>query len=204
MLIADSKLEIKYVGARSLFPKILNLRGHQYGTKSPRKTSTEEDSSHHYQNRNHDTQDRFPDSCSAQSGKIAGIHHPPDLQYCYDELLEHLTNSCDRLLTDNPSKNLIICGDPKDILTQLNLLQMVNTPTRKNKILGGFITNAPRFLRKVSVAQGLVRSDHTVVLVYHRIPLKAKRKTVMLRDVRDRHNLKMDNLLKCHNWDNIY
>ena len=162
------------------------------------------DRENHYQNRNHDTQDRFPDSCSAQSGKIAGVHHPPDLQYCYDELLEHLTNSCDRLLTDNPNRNLIICGDPKDILTQLNLLQMANTPTRKNKILGGFITNAPHFLRKVSVAQGLVRSDHSVVLVYHRIPLKAKRKTVMLRDVRYCHNLEMDNLLKCHNWDNIY
>ena len=26
----------------------------------------------------------------------------------------------------------------------------------------------------------------------------------MLRDVSDRHNLEMDNLLKCHNWDNVY
>ena len=26
----------------------------------------------------------------------------------------------------------------------------------------------------------------------------------MLRDVRDRHNLEMDNLLKCHNWGNVY
>ena len=128
--------------------------------------------------------------------KIAGIHLSPDLQYCHDELLEHLTYSCDRLLTDNSNRNLIICGDPKDILTQLNLLQMVNTPTRKNKMLDVFITNVPHFLRKVSVAQGLVRSDHSVVLVlYPRIPLKAKRKTVMPRNVRDRHNLEMDNLL---------
>ena len=103
------------------------------------------DRENHYQNRNHDKQDRFPDSCSAQSGKIAGVHHPPDLQYCYDELLEHLTNSCDRLLTDNPNRNLIICGDPKDILTQQKLLQMVNTPTRKNKIRDVFITNVPQF-----------------------------------------------------------
>ena len=56
------------------------------------------------------------------------------------------------------------------------------------------------FLRKVSVAQGFVRSDNSVVLVlYHRIPLKAKRKIVMLRNVRHRHNLEMDSLLKCHN-----
>ena len=125
------------------------------------------------------------------------IHHPPDPQYCHDELLEHLR-------TDNPNRNLIICGDPQDILTQLNLLQMVNIPTRKNKMLDVFITNVPHFLRKVSVAQGLVRSDHSVVLVlYHRIPLKAKRKTVMPRNVRYRHKLEMDNLLKCHNWDNV-
>ena len=82
---------------------------------------------------------------------------------------------------------------------------MVNTPTRNNKIVGGFVNNVPHFLREVSVSQGLVRSDHSVVLVlYHRIPLKAKRKTVMLRNVRDRHNLEMDNLLKCHNWGNVY
>lgn len=122
----------------------------------------------------------FP--CSAQSGKMAGIHHPPDPQYCHDELLGHLH-------TDNPNRNLIICGDPQDILTQLNLLQMLNTPTRKNKMLDVFITNVPHFLRMV---------------LYHRIPLKTKRKIVMPRNVRDRHNLEIDNLLKCHNWDNVY
>ena len=145
-----------------------------------------------------DTMIVFPDSCSAQSGKIAGIHHPPDPQYCHVELLEHLH-------TDNPNRNLIISGDRQDILTQLNLLQMVNTPTRKNKILDVFITNLPHFLRKVSVAPGLVRSDPSVVLVlYQRIPFKAKRNTVMPRDVRDRHNLEMDNLMKYHNWDSAY
>ena len=81
---------------------------------------------------------------------------------------------------------------------------MVKTPTRKDKILDVFITNVPYFWRKVSVAQGLVRSDHSVVLAYPRIPLKAERKTVMFRDVRDHHTLKMDNLLKCYNWDIVY
>lgn len=81
---------------------------------------------------------------------------------------------------------------------------MVNTPTRKNKILDVFITNVPHFWRKVSVAQGLVRSDHSMVLVYPRIALKAERKTVMFRDVRDHHKLDMDKLLKFHNWDNVY
>ena len=171
--------------------------------RPPQRRIAASDRENHYQNRNHDTQDRFSDSCSAQSGKIAGIHHPPDPQYCHDELLEHLTSdSCDGLLTDNSNKELIICSDPKDILAQLNLLQMVNTPTKKNKILDVFITNA--FFRKVSVAEGLDRSYHCVVLVYHRIPLKAKRKTVMLRNVRDRHNLEMDNFLKCYNWGNVY
>ena len=106
------------------------------------------DRENHYQNRNHDTQDQFSNSFSARSGKIAGIHHPPDPQYCRDELLEHLGNSCDRLLTDNSNKKLIICGDPKDILTQPNLLQMVNTPTRKNKIRDVFITKVPHFFEK--------------------------------------------------------
>ena len=140
---------------------------------------------------------------------VAAVYHPPEPQYCPDELLDHLIISCDRLLTDNPNSNLIICGDLnqldyKDFLTQLNLSQMVNTPTRKDKILDVFITNVPHFWRKVSVAQGLVRSDHSVALVYPRIPLKAERKTVMLRDVRDHHKLKMDNLLRCHNWDIVY
>ena len=140
---------------------------------------------------------------------VAAVYHPPEPQYCPVELLDHLTNSCDRLLTDNPNSNLIICGDLnqldyKDFLTQLNLLQMVKTPTRKDKILDVFITNVPHFWRKVSVAQGLVRSDHSVALVYPRIPLKAERKTVMFRDVRDHHKLKMDNLLKCYNWDIVY
>ena len=141
----------------------------------------------------------------------AAVYHPPEPQYCRGELLDHLTNSCDRLLTDNPNSNLIICGDLnqldyKDFLTQLNLFQMVNTPTRKDNILDVFITDVPLFWRKVSVTQGLVRSDHSVALVYPRIPLKAERKTVMFRDVRDHHKLKMDNLLKCkcHNRDIVY
>lgn len=54
------------------------------------------------------------------------------------------------------------------------------------------------------VRPGLVRSDNSVALVYPRIPLKAERKTVKFRDVRDHHKLKMDNLLKCHNWDIVY
>ena len=66
------------------------------------------------------------------------------------------------------------------------------------------LSNVPHFWRKVSVAQGLVRSDHCVALVYPRIPLNAERKTVMFRDVRDHHKLKMDNLSKCHNWDIVY
>ena len=140
---------------------------------------------------------------------VAAVYHPPDPPYCPDDLLEHLTNSCDHLLTGNPNSNLIICGDLNqldynDFLTQLNLFQMVNTPTRKNKILDVLITNVPHFWRKVSVTQGLVRSDHSVVLVYPRIPLKAERKTVMFRDVRDHHKLDMDKLLKFHNWDNVY
>lgn len=140
---------------------------------------------------------------------VAAVYHPPEPQYCPDQLLHHLINNCDRLLTDNPNSNLIICGDLnqldyKDFLTQLNLSQMVNTPTRKDKILDVFITNVPQFWRKVSFAQGLVRSDHSVALVYPRIPLKAERKTLKFRDVRDHHKLKMDNLLKCHNWDIVY
>jgi len=139
---------------------------------------------------------------------VAAVYHPSDPQHCPDELLEHLTNSCDRLLTGNPNSNLIICSDLnqldyKDFLTQLNLLQMMNTPTRKDKILDVFITSVPHFWRKASVAQGLVRSDHSVVLVYPRIPLKAERKTVMFRDLRDHHKLDMEKLLKCHNWDNV-
>lgn len=45
ILIADLHLQIKHVVARSPFPNILNLHGHQHSKKSPRKTSTEEDSS---------------------------------------------------------------------------------------------------------------------------------------------------------------
>lgn len=105
------------------------------------------------------------------AGAAANNHHPSDPQHCPDELLEHLTNSCDRLLTGNPNSNLIICSDLnqldyKDFLTQLNLLQMMNTPTRKDKILDFVITSVPHFWRKASVAQGLVRSDHSVVRVY--------------------------------------
>ena len=76
MLIAELHLQIKHVFARSSFPKILNLRGDQNGKKSPRKTSQRRipasDRDNHYQNRN-DTMIVFTDSCSAQSGKIAGI-----------------------------------------------------------------------------------------------------------------------------------
>ena len=52
---------------------------------------------------------------------VAAVYHISDPQHCPDELLEHLTNSCNRLLTGNPNSNLIISVISISLITKIFL-----------------------------------------------------------------------------------
>ncbi len=95
-----------------------------------------------------------------------------------------------------PDAKLIIAGDINqlEIKTMLNyhsLAQIVNVPTRGQKILDVFITNVPNYWEKTKAVKGLVRSDHLTVLLKPVVKKKAIRKTVEFRYLRQHNKIKM-------------
>ena len=63
-----------------------------------------------------------------------------------ESLLNHLFDSCEKILSSTPDANIIIAGDInqlniRDLLSQHNLVQMVKKPTRGDRILDVFLTN---------------------------------------------------------------
>ena len=79
----------------------------------------------------------------------------------------------------------------------------MNVPTHGQKILGVFITNVPSFCNKAKVIKSLVRSDHLAVLLEAMVKVKAIRKTVEFRDLRERNKLKMLRKMDDFQWDTI-
>ena len=109
--------------------------------------------------------------CAATSHSVffvAEVYHPTEPQYNTDNLIDFLANTCNDILVSDPNSKLIICRlRYKDLLLQNSLFQMVGSPTRQNKILDVFITNAPHLWRKIAIVKCLVRSDHLMVIASH-------------------------------------
>ena len=80
-------------------------------------------------------------------------------------------------------------------MQQHELHQMAKVPTRGEKILDVFLTNAPLIWKAGKTHKGLVRSDHHVVTVSPLIPTKPQRKYVSFRDTRDHHKVNMESKL---------
>ena len=139
---------------------------------------------------------------------LLAIYHPPSPEYQSSDLLDFLTDLCERLLSLEPNAKLIIAGDInqlgiKPLLNYHSLVQIVNVPTRGQKILDVFITNVPNFWNKAKAIKSLVRSDHLAVLLKPVVKVKATRKTVEFRDLREHNKLKMLRKMDDFQWDTI-
>ena len=112
---------------------------------------------------------------------IATLYHPPDTnQQTSLDLIDHLMDSCELIQSTDPNAKIVIGGDInqldiRPLLNQLCLKQMVKSPTRGQRILDVFITNAPHLWTKISIQNCLVRSDHSSVLILPQVPCKAVR-----------------------------
>ena len=78
----------------------------------------------------------------------AVVYNPPDPVYPESDLLQHLSDSCETILSSEPDAKVIIVGDINqlnilDMSNRHNLVQMVKKPTRGQKTLGVFLTNRP-------------------------------------------------------------
>ena len=114
---------------------------------------------------------------------IASVYHPPSPIYHDDDLLHHLTESCELILEKEPTARLVIAGDInqlniKDLICQQNLKQMVRKATRGNNILDVFLTNCPHLWKDPTIFKSLVRSDHRAIVVTPKQPSKHVRKYV--------------------------
>ena len=116
----------------------------------------------------------------------------------YIELIDHLTESCEQMLSLDPNGKIIITGDInqlniKDFISQHAFQLMVKAGTHGQQILDLFISNC-RYLWNIPlVFQGVVRSDHLTVLVQTRISTKPTRKFVYFRDVTEHCKTKIEN-----------
>ena len=139
---------------------------------------------------------------------VATIYHPPDYEHNELDLIEFLIDSCEQLMLSKPDSKIILAGDVnnlniRSILNQLSFTQLVKVPTRGQKILDVFITNAPNYWKNVKVVKSLVRSDHDMVITYPRDIVKAKRTNSYFRDVGDHRKLNMFRELESVDWDMI-
>ena len=84
------------------------------------------------------------------------VYLPPDPVYNPDELIEHLSDGLETLLTNNPGCRVILAGDISQLklnttMYQFSLSQLVKKPTRGNNILE-FST--------VKCVDSLINTDH--------------------------------------------
>jgi hypothetical protein len=140
---------------------------------------------------------------------IAALYHPTDTnQQNSLDLINHLMDSCELIQSTDPNAKIVIWGDInqldiRPLLNQICLKQTIKSPTRGQRILDVFITNAPHLWTKISIRNCLVRSDHSSVLILPRVPCKAVRRTVNFRDVREQNKIAMDRSLENCNWDDV-
>lgn len=140
---------------------------------------------------------------------IASIYHPPDSLYDETELLDYLSETCEQILLSDPNARIVIAGDInqlkiKDVTYQYNLKQLVNKPTRGEKILDVFLTNSPHLWKQPRVFKCLVRTDHKAIMITPNTPVKPERKYVFFRDVRDHRKLDMQQKLEACDWNRIF
>ena len=138
----------------------------------------------------------------------ASVYHPPDPIYEPAALLNFLSETCDKILHDDPNAKIVIAGDInqlqiKDLMQQHGLHQMVKVPTKRDKILDAFLTNCPLLWKPGKVHKGLVRSDHLAVTVLPSIRAKPQRKYVSFRDTRDHRKIAMETKLSAFDWNSI-
>ena len=90
--------------------------------------------------------------------------------------MEFLGDTCKQITSTDANNNIVIGGDLKELRykDQASLTQLVEEPTRKNKILDVFITNKPHLWNKIKVVECAVRTDHQMVLAYPKDHVRAE------------------------------
>ena len=118
---------------------------------------------------------------------IASVYHPPNPIYNANELLNFISDSCDRALSCDSSAKFIIAGD----VNQLDLIDFMNQHALPyHSILDIFLTNYPLLWQQAKVFQGLVRTDH----------LADERKYFSFRDAREHRKVDKDIKLAALDW----
>ena len=147
---------------------------------------------------------------TANSKYYAGVvYHPPDPIYNDEDLLNHLSECCESILSAESDAKIIIAGDInrlniRDLTSQHNLVQVIKKPTRCERTLDVFLTNIPHLWKlSPAVFKGLIRSDHMAILISPQTMSKPVRKTVYIRDVREHRKLAMDHMLEKWDWSDV-
>ena len=83
---------------------------------------------------------------------VSVVYHPPEPIYNESDLLDFLSEYCEKILLLQPNAKIIIAGDVNqlrmhDFCIQHNFDQIVRKPTRGARILDVFLTNIPHYGR---------------------------------------------------------
>ena len=123
------------------------------------------------------------------------------------ELLDHLSKSCEQILSSKPNARIIIADvinqlNVRDLMSQHNLAQMVRKVTTDHRVLDVFLTNCAHIWKSPVVFNGLVRSDHLAVMVTPGVAAKPDRSFVYFREVRVPWKIQMVHKLEACVWSN--
>lgn len=151
---------------------------------------------------------RLPRAISSLT--VGVIYHPPNADNFHT--YTHISTSLDQILQKHPETGIILVGDFnsfKDSYLKQNytLRQIVEKPTRENRILDKVYTNVDQFYDNPQLIAPLGASDHSVVLCnpQTRSTYKKPETIVIKRRSNDQNSKNMFvYALKQVSWNDVY
>ena len=97
------------------------------------------------------------------------IYHPPPPNPNDYEMIDHITQRLDELLTSHPESSIVLLGDFNQLpeyhlKRRFPFIQIVKQPTMENNILDKIFTNADILYPSTQILPEIGTSDHKIVL----------------------------------------
>lgn len=143
---------------------------------------------------------------------VVNVYHPDHNKPAtyHEELEKHLIDGLDYILEKHHSAGIIVTGDFNHFKSKYNwttafkLKQLVNQPTRKDRILDLFFTNMAEMYTKLQVFENIGGSDHNGILVTPIFkPESIKPSFVIKRHQPNRNKHRFIESIQATNWNDI-
>ena len=115
------------------------------------------------------------------------VYFPPDVTYGR-QLEMHISHSINAFRDQNPSSNIVLCGDfnnldTDDLVLDCGLYDVCTEPTRRINRLDKILCSDEIYFSGIERFTSTLRTDHMVLVAYHGVE-QSEKKVVHFRDHR--------------------